>query len=73
MANSRLSFFIKNKMQYIYLDGHCSITKQVTCDVSQGSTLAPFLFLVYINDLQGAFSESIVADDTNLLFPAKKT
>ena len=33
------------------------------------------LFLLYINDLQSAFLKSVVhpfADDTNLLFPAKK-
>ena len=33
------------------------------------------LFYLYINDLQNVFSKSVVhhfADDTNLLFPAKK-
>ena len=33
------------------------------------------MVLVYINDLQGAFSKLIIhhfADNTNLLFPAKK-
>ena len=67
--------FLKNRTQYLYLDGHCSISKQVTCDVPQGSTLGPLLFLVYINDLEDAFSKSIIhrfADDTNLPFSAKK-
>ena len=39
-ANSWLSYFlkdrkkkIKNRTQCVYLDGHCSITKQVTCIV----------------------------------------
>ena len=60
--------------EFAYLDGYCSITKQITCGVPQGSTLGPLLFLVYINDLQRVFSKSIIhhlADDTNLLFPAK--
>ena len=75
LANNWLNFFLKNRTQNIYLDGHCSITKQVTCGVPQGSTWGPLLFLVYINDLQRDFSKSIIhhfADDTNLLFPAKK-
>ena len=76
LTNSWLSSFIESRSQYVYLDGHCSITKQVTCGVPHGSTLGPLLFLMYINDLQGAFSKSIIhhfADDTNLQFPAKKS
>ena len=75
LTNSWFSSFLKNRTQYVYLDGHCSITKQVICGVPQGSTLVPLLFLLYINDLQGAFSKLIIhhfADNTNLLFPAKK-
>ena len=74
LANNWLSSFLQNRAQYVYLDGHCSIAKQVTCGVLQGSTLGPLLFLVYIDSLQSAFSKSIVyhfADDTNLQFPAK--
>ena len=75
LANSWLSSFLKNRKKYLYLDDHCSITEKVTCGVPQGLTLGPLLFLVYINDLQGAFLKSIIhhfADDTNPLFPAKK-
>ena len=45
-----------------------------TCVVLQGSTLGPLLFLVYINDLKGAFPKLIIhhfADDTNLYFLSK--
>ena len=75
LGNSWLSSFLKNRTQYVYSDDHCSITKQVICGVPQGSTLGPLLFFAYINNVQGAFAKSIIhhfADDTNLLFPAKK-
>ena len=75
LTNSWFSSFLKNRTQYVYLDGHCSITKQVTHGVAQGSILGPLLFLVYINDLQGAFSKLIIhhfADDTSLYFLPKK-
>ena len=49
LATSWLSSFLKNRTQYVYLDGHCSITKQVTCGVPQGSILGFLLFLVYTN------------------------
>ena len=47
-------------------------TNPPTSDTLTSDTL---LFLVYINDLQGAFSKSIIhhfEDETIFLFPAKK-
>ena len=43
----------------------------ITCGVSQGSTLRPLLFLLYINDLPNSsekLSFRIFADDTNVFF-----
>ena len=72
LANSWLSSSLKNRTQYVSLDGHCSITKQVTCVIPEGSTLGLLLFLVYIiNDLHGAFSNSRIYNfsrKTNHLF-----
>ena len=75
LANSWLKSFLESRKQYVILPGHSSSVRAVTCGVPQGSTLGPLLFLLYINDLQSVFSKSIAhhfADDTNLLFPAKK-
>ena len=47
-----------------------SQTKIIKCDVLQGSTLGPFFFLIYFNDLANVLKKSIghhFADNTNLL------
>ena len=51
LTNSWFSSFLKDRIQCVNLNGHCSITKQVTCGVPQGSILGPLLFLVYIECL----------------------
>ena len=74
LANGWLKSFPENRKQYVNLPGHSSSVKTVTCVVPESSTSGPFLFLLYINDLQSVFSKSVVyhfADDCNLSFPAK--
>lgn len=47
-----------------------SQTKIIKCDVLQGSTLGPFFFLIYFNDLATVLKKSIdhhFEDNTNLL------
>ena len=64
--------YLTNQYQRTVVDGLKSNKKRVTCGVPQGSTLGPFLFLVYINDLAFAseFIVRIFADDTNLTMPS---
>ena len=68
------SLFLKNRKLYVSLHGVSFSINTVTCVIPQGSTLGPLLFLLCINDLQCAFSKSIIhsfAEDANLLFSSK--
>ena len=71
-ANDWLKSFLYERKQFVSINGFKSSNKVIKCGVPQGSTLGPLLFLIYINDLSSAFSESVIthhfADDTNLLY-----
>ena len=74
VTNSWLRPFLENRREYVYLSGHSSSIKTVTCGVPQGSALGPLLFLLYINNLQIAYSKSAVRHfvGDNFLFPTKR-
>ena len=51
LPDSWLKSFLRNGKQHVIFPGYSSSVKTVTCGASQGSTLAFFLFVLYINDL----------------------
>ena len=61
--------YLRNRKQYVSLNGNNSKLLDVRCGVPQGSILGPLLFLLYINDLNSVsvkLKTIMFADDTNL-------
>ena len=61
--------YLCNRIHCTVVNGIPSSMENVTCRVSQGSTLGPLLFLLYMNDLPSAikFKVNLYADDANLI------
>ena len=67
--------FLSNRKQYVSINGFESNKLDTTCEVPQGSTLGPLLFLIYINDLRLSLKSSTashLADDTSIIYQSKK-
>ena len=61
---------MKDRKQYVSINGYSSKHLLISPCVPQGSVLGPLLFLIYINDLRTAIKHCKVhqfSDDTNLL------
>ena len=62
--------YLKDRKQYVDLEGTKSSLRPTNVGVPQGSILGPLLFLIYVNDLPSALERSrpvMFADDTNLI------
>jgi hypothetical protein len=61
--------FLTNRKQRVALNGFLSMWKLVLSGVPQGSVLGPFLFVIFINDLQDVLKvvSKMYADDTKLI------
>ena len=64
-----ISNYLKDRTQYVTVNGQTSKSMTIECGVPQGSILGPLLFLIYINDL-ALISQKLdmimFADDSNL-------
>jgi hypothetical protein len=62
--------YLSNRYQYTQVENVKSFTGEITRGVPQGAILSPYLFLLFINDMNTAVNEGLVyqyADDTNFI------
>ena len=74
-VNDLIRSYLRNRKQYVSINGTDSKTCNVTCGVPQGSSLGPLLFLLYINDFRFCLNKTETghfADDTYIMYGSKK-
>ena len=74
ITNNSFKSYLFHRKQFVSINSHVSNQTSVKYDVPEGSVLGPFVFLIYINDLNHAIKFCKVhhfADDTNLLHFSK--
>ncbi len=75
-VNKWFKSYLSDRSQYVSVNGVKSCKQPVCMGVPQGSVLGPLLFLIYVNDIAKAISDSSVttmlfADDTNIFIENK--
>ena len=69
LALRLMESYLRDRRQYVDLDGMTSDQCDVSVGVPQGSILGPLLFLIYVNDLPNCtdiLDATLFADDTSL-------
>ena len=62
--------YLKDRAQYVAINGAKSSAKNILYGIPQGSILGPLLFVIYINDLPGISNLAkfiLYADDANII------
>jgi hypothetical protein len=68
-----LQVYLKDRKQIVRVNSSCSEAINITSGVPQGSSLSPYLFSLFVTDLQSKISHVVkFADDTTLLFTLTK-
>ena len=65
--------YLSNRAQIVDISGTHSSLASIKCGVPQGSILGPLLFLLYVNDMQGAVLCKLLlyADDSAIIVSHK--
>ena len=69
-AHNWMKSYLRNRDQYVHINGQNSNKIKQTYGVPQGSILGPLLFIIYINDLPSINPKAkfvLYADDANII------
>ena len=75
IANELIASYLKNREQFVSINGIKSDVLNVKIGFPQGSILGPLLYVIYVNDIPNALNciPRLYADDTCLVIHEHKT